>query len=52
LFNPGSGEREGGVHISYDRMESYLVPYGNLAALEVARELDAKGEVLLTEIAG
>jgi len=33
-------------------MESYLAPYGNLAALKVARELDAKVETLLTAIAG
>jgi len=45
-------ERPDGVHISYDRMESYLAPYGNLAALQVAHELDAKVEALLTEIAG
>jgi uncharacterized protein (DUF302 family) len=45
-------ERGDGVHISYDRMESYLAPYGNLAALKVARELDAKVETLLTAIAG
>jgi uncharacterized protein (DUF302 family) len=44
-------EREDGVHISYDRMASYLAAYGNLAALEVARELDLKVEHLLTKIA-
>jgi uncharacterized protein (DUF302 family) len=45
-------ERQDGVHISYDRMESYLAAYGNLAALKVARELDAKIEALLSGIAG
>jgi len=40
-------ERGDGVHISYDRMASYLARYANLAALKVARELDAKVEALL-----
>ena len=44
-------ERPDGVHISYDRMASYLAAYGNLAALEVARVLDLKVEHLLTKIA-
>jgi uncharacterized protein (DUF302 family) len=44
-------ERPDGVHLSYDRMASYIAPYGNLAALEVARELDLKVEHLLTKIA-
>ena len=44
-------EREDGVHLSYDRMASYLAPYGNLAALEVARELDTKIEHLLIRAA-
>jgi len=35
-------EREDGVHLSYDTMSSYLAPYGDLAALEVARDLDEK----------
>src|SRR6476619_3912697 len=37
-------ERADGVHISYDRMASFLAPYQNAAALDVARELDAKIE--------
>lgn len=41
-------ERPGSVRISYDRMESYLAPYGNNDALKVARELDAKVEKILT----
>jgi hypothetical protein len=45
-------EREDRVHISYDRMASYLATYGNLAALKVARELDAKVEALIAAIAG
>lgn len=36
-------EHPDSVHISYDRMASYLAPYGNSDALKVARELDAKG---------
>jgi uncharacterized protein (DUF302 family) len=44
-------ERGDGVHLSYDRMASYLASYGNLAALEVARELDLKVERLLTKVA-
>ena len=42
-------ERPNGVHISYDRMASYLAPYGNSDALQVARNLDAKVERILTE---
>jgi uncharacterized protein (DUF302 family) len=41
-------ERPDGVHISYDRMASYLAPYGNSDALKVARDLDAKIEAVLT----
>jgi uncharacterized protein (DUF302 family) len=41
-----------GVHISYDRMASYLATYANLAALRVARDLDAKIEALLSAAAG
>jgi len=41
-------ERPDGVHLSYDKMASYLASYGNLAALEVARSLDTKVEHLLT----
>jgi uncharacterized protein (DUF302 family) len=44
-------EREDGVHLSYDRMASYLASYGSLAALEVARGLDLKVEHLLTRAA-
>ena len=44
-------ERADGVHISYDRMASYLGPYGNAEALTVAKDLDAKVEALLTAAA-
>jgi hypothetical protein len=45
-------ERPDGVHVSYDRMTSFLAPYGNLAALAVAQELDAKVEALIASAAG
>ena len=45
-------ERHDGVHLSYDRMASFLAPYGNEEALKVARDLDAKIETLLTAAAG
>jgi uncharacterized protein (DUF302 family) len=44
-------ERSDGVHLSYDRMASYLAPYGNAEALKVARDLDSKVESLLTAAA-
>src|SRR5215472_4857020 len=44
-------ERPDSVRISYDKMASYLAPYGNSDALEVARELDAKVERILTAAA-
>ena len=44
-------ERRDGVHLTYDRMASCLAPYGNLAALKVARELDSKVEALLASAA-
>jgi uncharacterized protein (DUF302 family) len=40
-------ERANGVHLSYGRMASFLAPYGNRDALEVARNLDKKIEDLL-----
>ena len=42
-------ERPDGVHVSYDKMESYLFPYGSSEALAVARNLDAKITTLLRE---
>jgi uncharacterized protein (DUF302 family) len=44
-------ERPDGVHLSYDRMESFLAPYGDPEAQNVARDLDAKIEALLTAAA-
>ena len=44
-------ERSDGVHLSYDRMTSFLAPYGNSDALAVARNLDEKVEALLQEAA-
>jgi len=44
-------ERTDGVHISYDRMTSFLAPYEESAATEVARELDATVENVLTKAA-
>jgi len=40
-----------GVHLSYDRMATFLAPYGNRDALEVARNLDKKIEDLLRQAA-
>ena len=42
-------ERADGVHLSYDKMASFLVPYANACALEVARELDRKVEKILQQ---
>ncbi len=44
-------ERPDGVHLSYDRMASFLAPYENANALAVARDLDSKVENLLKEAA-
>lgn len=40
-------ERSDGVHLSYDRMASFLASYGDAAALTVARNLDSKIESLI-----
>jgi uncharacterized protein (DUF302 family) len=45
-------ERPDGVHLSYDRMASFLAPYGSPEALKVAEDLDAKVEALLVAAAG
>ena len=45
-------ESHDGVHLSYDTMASFLASYENRAALDVARDLDAKVMKLLTEAAG
>jgi len=44
-------ERQDGVHLSYDRMASFLSPYNNSEALKVATDLDNKVEALLTACA-
>jgi uncharacterized protein (DUF302 family) len=44
-------ERADGVHLSYDKMASFLAPYANAAALEVARELDRNIEKILQQAA-
>ena len=45
-------ERAHEVHLSYDRMQSFLKQYGNAEALKVAKDLDAKVEELLASVAG
>jgi uncharacterized protein (DUF302 family) len=42
-------ERADGVHLSYDRMTSFLASYENRDALEIARNLDKKIEDLLRQ---
>jgi uncharacterized protein (DUF302 family) len=44
-------ERPDGVHISYDRVASFLAPYENAKALKVAKDLDATVEALITAAA-
>ena len=44
-------ERPDGVHLSYDRMASFLNSYGSPEAVKVAQDLDAKVEALLTSAA-
>jgi uncharacterized protein (DUF302 family) len=45
-------ERSDGVHLSYDKMASFLAPYGSREALKVAQDLDLKVERLLAAAAG
>jgi len=45
-------ERPDGVHLTYDKMASFLTPYRNTEALTVARDLDSKIERLLLESLG
>ena len=40
-------ERPDGVHLTYDKMASFLATYRNAEALAVARDLDSKIETLL-----
>ena len=44
-------ERSDGVHLSYDRMASFLAPYKDAEALKVAKDLDAKVDALLAAAA-
>ena len=44
-------QRNDGVYLSYDLMESLLSPYGNASALEVAKYLDTKIKHLLEQAA-
>ena len=44
-------ERSDGVHLSYDRMQSLLAPYGNAEASRIAAVLDTKVESLLMQAA-
>ena len=45
-------ERPDGVHLTYDKMASFLAAYRNAEALTVARDLDSKIERLLLESLG
>lgn len=45
-------ERPDGVRLSYDTMESHLLPYGSAEALAVARNLDGRINSLLHDCAG
>jgi hypothetical protein len=45
-------ERADGVHLSYDSMASLIAPYGSEVALAVAKDLDAKIEILLQTAQG
>jgi uncharacterized protein (DUF302 family) len=44
-------ERPDGVHVSYDRMASFLAPYEESAAIQVAKDLDATVESVLVNAA-
>jgi uncharacterized protein (DUF302 family) len=44
-------ERADGVHLSYDRMASFLAPYGNPETVDVAQDLDNKVEEILRRAA-
>lgn len=45
-------ERTDGVHLSYDKMASFLSSYANQDALKVAQDLDHKVEKVLNDAAG
>lgn len=44
-------ERPDGVHLSYDKMASFLATYGNAEALKVAQDLDSRIEAIITAAA-
>jgi uncharacterized protein (DUF302 family) len=44
-------EREDGVHLSYDKMVSFLSPYAKQDALTIAHDLDHKIVKLLNDAA-
>jgi hypothetical protein len=44
-------ERPDGVYLTYDKMASFLAPYGNADALAIAQDLDSKIERLLRDAA-
>jgi hypothetical protein len=44
-------ERPDGMHLSYDRMASFLASYGSPEVLAIAQDLDAKVEALLAAAA-
>jgi len=44
-------QRPDGVHVSYDRMSSFLAVYGSEKASQVARDLDLKIETLIQSAA-
>jgi hypothetical protein len=44
-------ERPDGIHLSYDRVESFIAPYGSVEAQRTAHDLDAKVEQMLKAVA-
>jgi hypothetical protein len=48
---PDADQRPDGVYLSYDRMATFLAPYGNSEAMKVARDLDSRVEAVLTAAA-
>ena len=44
-------ERSDGVYLTYDRMSSFLAPYGNAESIAIAKELDEKIIGLLHRVA-
>ncbi|WP_035351751.1 DUF302 domain-containing protein [Edaphobacter aggregans] len=41
-------ESQDGIHLAYDTMASFLSPYGNAKALEIAKDLDSKVRKLIS----